>query len=60
MQGSQLAPWEVRSAILSGRAVTLRAIATDTSVTLTEVEREALWSAAAKLTAEAHAVVRRG
>ena len=60
MQGSRLAPWEIRSSVLSGRADTLKTVASDTAVALTEDERQALRSAAEKLTAEAHAVVRRG
>lgn len=60
MQGSQLAPWEIKSSILSSRAETLKVVATDMALSLTADERMALTEVAAKLTAEAHAVVRRG
>lgn len=60
MQGQAYAPWEVRSAILSGRADTLITVAHDKAVVLTAAERAALESVAAKYIAEAHAVVRKG
>ena len=57
MRGPELTGWEVRSAILSGRAETLRCVAGDGDLPLTDAERALVLAVARKLTAEAHAVV---
>lgn len=60
MRANAYAPWELRSAILSGRAETLRETAQDKALPLSPEQRAALTEIAAALTAEAHRVVREG
>jgi hypothetical protein len=59
MTGQALAPWELRSAILSGRAATVDAVAADVNVALTEDERQTLRTVAGKLRTEAFRTGRR-
>lgn len=58
MRGQALTAWEIRSAVLSGRAETLQEVARDRTLALTAADRAHLETVAEKLRCEARAVVR--
>jgi hypothetical protein len=60
MRGSELAAWEVRSAILSGRASELRNLLADQAFHLTPLERSTLERLIERLVAAAHDAVIHG